>query len=90
MYKRVPFFKYDSGDEIWHSTVKITGLEALLDIDYKHTIKGMYIKRWRHLKKVDLYEDFKSNYPEDYPLFKEAFEMLDLMLTVDYRERPNA
>ena len=93
LYKSSPFFEYEEGDDLWHSTALITGVQALVDIDYNHSIYGMYIKKWRHMKKVNLFEDFSKQQleaEEDYPLFEEAFQMLEQMLTLDYTKRPNA
>ena len=60
LWRDSPFFEYDSPDEVWHSTALVWGVHELQDIDYNHVMNGMYLKRWRHLPRIDLYEEFKS------------------------------
>jgi len=70
-----------------------SGLESLIEIDYNHEIQGEYIREWRHVSGFDFYTHFKS---QEYVSKKQeasygpVFDLLNQMLTLDYKYRPMA
>jgi serine/threonine protein kinase len=93
LFKDTPYFEYKKGEELFHATAMWSGLDPLLEIDDRHIIQGEYIREYRHVNGYDFFKTFKRDglVPEDkVDSYAQVFDLLDQMLTIDYKYRPMA
>ena len=86
---------YHKGDKDWHSTVLWAGLDSILEIDYEGYVKGNidYVNKYRKTPGYDLFEEWKKQKfvkESVFPQYRDVFDLLEKMLTIDWKERPMA
>jgi serine/threonine protein kinase len=68
-------------------------MDAIANLDYRGKISSTYKKKYADVQPTDLFEDFKELskvHPGWFHEYREAFDLLELMLTIDYKKRPMA
>ena len=93
LFRGSPFFEQYHGEKDYHSAVLVFGIDAVVALDYRGKMSSTYKKKYADVEPTDLFQDFKdlSKVPPGWwDEYREAFDLLELMLTLDYKKRPMA